>query len=251
MRFYRLRCFVALFLFFVFVSHLQASEDFFLLDDRAEKSYQTPLCAEDRVSPCSTFKIFLSLVGFDAGFLQNEEAPKWPYKEGYTDFLDTWRQEQTPKSWMRLSCVWYSQVLAKEIGLESMQSYLEAMQYGNQDMSGGLCSAWLNSSLKISLKEQVYFLQKLVRKTLPVSDYALDMTKRLLFLEEMEGGWKLFGKTGASLDENKKLGWFIGFIEKKKQVYIFAYRIQEKNLDLAQRIPRTKKLLKELGVFDE
>ena len=37
-----------------------------------------PACAE-RVTPASTFKIAISLMGYDAGILQDESRPAWPY----------------------------------------------------------------------------------------------------------------------------------------------------------------------------
>lgn len=59
-------------------------------------------------APCSTFKIAISLMGYDDGFLIDETHPKLPFKEGYADYLEVWRQPQTPKDWMKNSCIWYS-----------------------------------------------------------------------------------------------------------------------------------------------
>ena len=36
----------------------------------------------DRVTPASTFKIALSLMGYDAGFLKDEHKPVLPYRQG-------------------------------------------------------------------------------------------------------------------------------------------------------------------------
>ena len=48
----------------------------------------------DRVTPASTFKIALSLMGYDAGYLKDQHAPRLPYKQGYVDWGgDAWRQE--------------------------------------------------------------------------------------------------------------------------------------------------------------
>lgn len=70
---------------------------------------------EKHYAPMSTFKIPLSLIGFDSGILFDEMHPVWPFKEGYVDWLEVWKQDQSPKSWMKKSCVWYSQVLTKKI----------------------------------------------------------------------------------------------------------------------------------------
>ncbi|MCX7290299.1 penicillin-binding transpeptidase domain-containing protein, partial [Janthinobacterium sp.] len=37
----------------------------------------------DRVTPASTFKIALSLMGYDAGFLKDEHKPLLPYRQGF------------------------------------------------------------------------------------------------------------------------------------------------------------------------
>lgn len=211
----------------------------------------------ERISPCSTFKITLSLMGYDAGVLVDENTPVWDFHDGYDDWVQTWRAPQTPQSWMKCSCVWYSKVLSLQLGLAKMQSYLDSMEYGNADMSGGLSEpgpgdvAWINSSLKISPKEQVDFIQNMVLAKLPISDYALAMTKAILFKEEIAEGWKLFGKTGSSGSDIARDGktlehrWFVGWIENHHHFYPFAYLIRDKKIDLNQAIPRVKQLLVE------
>jgi beta-lactamase class D len=203
---------------------------------------------DERITPCSTFKIVLSLMGFDAGILKDEKTPTWDYQEGYDDFMESWKAPQTPQSWMQYSCFWYSKILARQLGLEKIQSYLASLEYGNQDMSGGLTNAWVSSSLKISPKEQVDFIQKMLREKLPISSSAIHMTKALLFKEELPEGWKLFGKTGWG-DKNLGVGWFVGWVEKDQSFFPFAYNIRE--INLAQRIPRVKQLLAESNVMTE
>lgn len=39
-----------------------------------------------RVTPASTFKVAISLMGYDAGFLKDEHAPTLPFHEGYIDW---------------------------------------------------------------------------------------------------------------------------------------------------------------------
>lgn len=58
-----------------------------------------------RYAPCSTFKIALSLIGYDTGILIDEMNPVWPFKHGYSDFLEAWKQDQSPRSWIKNSCV--------------------------------------------------------------------------------------------------------------------------------------------------
>ncbi|TIT08028.1 MAG: class D beta-lactamase, partial [Mesorhizobium sp.] len=44
-----------------------------------ETLYQQGVC-DQRFSPASTFKIPLSLIGYDAGILSDEHTPSWEYK---------------------------------------------------------------------------------------------------------------------------------------------------------------------------
>lgn len=178
-------------------ARLFATESFILLDPTGT----IVACVGDvdtRLTPCSTFKIALSLMGYDMNILTNDQTPQWEFKEGYYDVIPAWRTAQTPASWIKNSCVWYSQLLAPLIGHEHIQNYLAKFDYGNQDFSGdpgknnALTCSWLGSSLKISPREQVNFLHKMLTHRLPVSRHALDMTKNILFIEQFPQGWKLF-----------------------------------------------------------
>lgn len=129
-----------------------------------------------RVSPCSTFKITLALIGFDSGILQDQNAPNWSFEEGYVAYKESWKAPQTPLSWMQTSCIWYSQRLAAQLGLGTLKTYLSSMEYGNQDMSGGLTNAWLDSSLKISPAEQVSFIQRMIQQDICIRPTAIELT---------------------------------------------------------------------------
>ncbi|WP_410528006.1 penicillin-binding transpeptidase domain-containing protein [Rickettsia sibirica] len=54
----------------------------------------------------------------------DETHPKLPVKEGYAGYLEVWKQSQTPKDWMKNSCVWYSQIITKELGMEKFRDYV-------------------------------------------------------------------------------------------------------------------------------
>jgi beta-lactamase class D OXA-29 len=193
-----------------------------------------------RWAPESTFKIALSLMGFDSGILQNRENPSWPCPEGCDYYISVCQGDHTPRTWMRDSCIWYSRLLTGQLGMEALQSYIEAFNYGNMDLSGdkgqsnGLTHAWLSSSLQISPQEQVEFLQNIIEQRLPVSDTSYAMTKEIMYIQELPGGWKLYGKTGngRQLDpkgEKTKLqhGWFVGYIEKGSRSIAFACHLAD------------------------
>lgn len=219
-----------------------ASKNCFLLKENDHVIASEGDCAT-RHAPCSTFKIALSVMGYDHGLLIDETHPELPYKEGYADWLDSWKQSHTPFLWMTNSCLWYSHVISQTLGMDKFKDYLAKFSYGNQDVSGdkgknnGLTHSWLSSSLEISPHEQAIFLQKLLNKQLPVSSKSQEMTKKILYLEELPNGWKLYGKTGSgsqlSSDRMEKLelqiGWFIGWLEKENRKLVFAYYLEDQD----------------------
>lgn len=235
---------------------LDAEENFMLIESHTNKVIKEfgPNLHE-RVTPASTFKIALSLIGFDAEILKDETTPKWSFEEGYDDFLESWKFSQTPKTWMARSCVWYSKLMTYKLGIEKFQHYLDMMNYGNKDLSTGLVSpgplgpAWVSSSIKISPKEQVIFLRNMLQRNLSISDHAIEMTKAILFREEIKG-WKLYGKTGLgtiykSHEEPEKVRWFVGWLEGKGMFFPFAYQMRAKHVDVNQALIRVERLLSE------
>lgn len=60
----------------------------------------------------------------------------------------------------------YSQVIREKLGEKQFSDYTRRFAYGNQDVSGdkgmnnGLTHCWLSSSLTISPKEHIHFLNK-------------------------------------------------------------------------------------------
>jgi beta-lactamase class D len=236
-------------------STIAAEERFLLIDGTSGKTLlELGSQLDERLSPCSTFKIPLSLMGYDAGILEDEYNPVWFFQEGYDDFLDTWKTPQSPQSWMQHSCIWYSKLLSCHLGLTRMQTYLAAFAYGNQDLSWGIVQpgeidpAWLPSApLKISPKEQVEFIRSMLQHKLGITRDATHKTKALLFKEDLPQGGKLFGKTGGSgLSQCPgQHAWFVGWLERGEHVFPFAYVIIDQTIALDQRIPRVKQLIAE------
>lgn len=179
-----------------------------------------------RLSPCSTFKIYNSLAGLETGVLDREDVYtlfKW---NGTQYSFPAWNRDQTLASATRDSVVWYFQELATRIGPEQMQAFLDRIGYGNRDISGGLTTFWLRSSLQISAREQVDLLYRLVSGKLPVASANLKVVRNNLTLLD-ESGVRLMGKTGSGYQDNKwSLGWFVGWVEKQGRRYCFATNIQ-------------------------
>jgi len=179
-------------------------------------------------APNSTFKIALSLMGFDAGILKSELDPSFPYKSEFSTPINVCKGDHNAKTWMRDSCVWFSQVLTTKLGAEKFRNYVMSFEYGNKDISGGLTKSWLNSSIKITPEKQLQFIQRMIDHKLPVSSTAIDKTKNILFVQELPGGWNLYGKTGnGRYKDDLQHGWFVGWIEKNNRRITFTNHIAD------------------------
>lgn len=192
-------------------------------------------CARE-VTPASTFKIAISLMGYDAGVLKDEHNPRLPFKPGYADWRPAWRQPADPTRWIAESVVWYSQQITRTLGARRFSAYVARFGYGNQDVTGnrgkddGLTNAWLSSSLKISPLGQLQFLRRVVRRTLPVSPLAYEKTAAITRVAGDFDGWDVHGKTGSGaprdhrgeLDDRIGYGWFVGWAIKGDRRVVFA-----------------------------
>lgn len=176
-----------------------------------------------RLSPCSTFKIPNSMIALETGVATDENFTlKW---DGVKRWRDSWNQDHTLKSAIANSVVWYYQEIARRIGEEKMKFYIEKMNYGNMDISGGIDKFWLVSSLLISPNEQEEFIYKLYKNELPFSERTFKITKDIMTLEKTDA-YTLRGKTGSSGNEDgTSFGWFVGYIEHSNNAYIFATNI--------------------------
>lgn len=214
-----------------------------------------------RFPACSTFKVPLAVMAFDAGVLKDQtQMLKW---DGKKQWLDAWNNDHNAKSWMRESVVWFSQRLTPKIGAKKLQNYLNKFEYGNRDLKGGLTQAWLNPptnpvGLKISAYEQVEFMKKLWTDKLPASPLAQKITRELTYLELSPKRFQLYGKTGSNYYDkasNSQLGWFISRLSNGESEYIAVTNLS----DLAPYKgdsfggPRareiTKNILAELGLW--
>lgn len=184
-----------------------------------------PQRAAERFSPCSSFKIPNALIGLDSGVIPGPDfVLPW---DGQSRSWPDWNRDHDLRGAIRYSVVWYFQELARRVGTQRMQAYLDRLDYGNRDISGGIDRFWLGSSLKISAEEQVEFLTRLHAERLPLAPASQRQVKQMLALAE-KGGAVLSGKTGSWRPDGGRwsLGWFVGWLERQGQVYIFACRLE-------------------------
>ena len=181
--------------------------------------------SEERISPCSTYKIAHSLFALDSGILKDaNHVLKW---DGNYRRVSEWNTNLTLREAIAVSAVPHFMHLANKIGSRRMKDYISKTNYGNQDISGGITKFWLENSLKISAVEQVKFVNSMLQYRLPVSKHAVDTVKEVLKVGTTPKG-VLYGKTGSGVDKSSglKLGWFVGFVESENKIYIFATNIK-------------------------
>lgn len=234
-------------------------KDCFLVKEKTKVLKNEGRC-ELAYAPHSTFKIALSLMGFDSGILVSPTEPSFPFKAEYSAGINVCKGDHDAKTWMRDSCVWFSQVLTSKLGMEKFRNYVQKFNYGNKDVSGdpgkdnSLKQSWLNSSIRITPDEQIAFIQNMIDGKLPVSAKALEMTKKILFIQELPGGWSLYGKTGNGryLGELQQ-GWFVGWIEKGGRKLAFVNHIvdESKQSTYASFRSRNEALTKLWYLIDE
>ena len=234
------------------------TEGAFVLYDLKNKRYvrHNEARCRRRFTPASTFKIPNSLIGLetgvvrDADFMISWNRQRYP-NEGRPNIapFNHWWQDHTLRSAMKYSVLWYYIEIARQVGATKMRRHIKQFRYGNEDTSGGIEQFWRNSTLQISAEEQLDFLRRFYSGQLPVSKRSTEIVKDILLLEET-ASYRLSGKTGAApTGHGGTLAWFVGYLERKGNVYFFALNMDGANYEAIrdERINLTKRILTELG----
>lgn len=205
--------------------------------------------SEKRYVPASTFKIVNSLIGLATGTVKTVDEII-PYTGPKNPIIAAWKNDMGLRNAIALSNVPIYQELARRIGLIQMKEYLKILHYGDESIGEKVDDFWLNGSLKISALEQVIFLKGLVEETLPVPKNIQKNIKDIILLEH-SSNWKLYGKTGWQNYPDNGTGWFIGWLEKSNNIYIFALNMDMTSIsDAPKRIDLTKACLATLGLIE-
>lgn len=201
-----------------------------------------------RFSPASTFKIVNSLVGLQTGRITNDTMMiKW---DGIKRSPASWNKDMGMAEAFKESCVPYYQEVARRIGRDTMQHWIDSLGYGNKNIDGPIDSFWLNNQLKISPDEQLGLVKRLYFDQLPFRKSVQQMLRDVM-LQEDNTAYKLSYKTGRDFDEKGTgLGWVVGWIEENKHVYFFVTFVKapDATTDIsAVRMNITKGILKQMG----
>ena len=204
-----------------------------------------------RFSPASTFKIFNSLVGLQTGVITDEKMViKW---DGVKRWNDDWNKDMDMTEAFKVSSVPYYQEVARRIGKDTMQQWIDSLGYGNRNISGPIDSFWLNNTLKISPDEQLGLVKRLYFDQLPFRKSVQQMVRDVM-LQENNTAYQLSYKTGWGFGEDgNAIGWVVGWIEENKHVYFFVTFVKapDKDTDIKTvRMNITKAILKQYGFFE-
>jgi beta-lactamase class D len=204
-----------------------------------------------RFTPASTFKIVNSLIGLEIGEITDEKMIiKW---DGIKRWNEAWNKDLTMEEAFKVSAVPYYQEVAKRIGKDTMQHWLDSLHYGNGKMSNRIDTFWLDNSLKISADEQLGLVKRLYFDQLPFQKRTQQIVRDVM-IQEDNTLYQLCYKTGWGFDEKgENIGWVTGWVEENKHPYFFTLLIKsaDKNIDMKNiRIKIMKDILKQYGFFE-
>jgi len=214
--------------------------------------YNLPRYRDSAFLPASTFKIVNSLIGLQTGVISSDTMViKW---DGVKRWVDDWNKDLTMYEAFRVSAVPYYQEVARRIGKDTMQHWLDSLKYGSKKITTSVDQFWLDNSLKITPDEQLGLVKRLYFNQLPFFKNHQEAVKRAMLLED-NSQYRLGYKTGWSgwlEKEQKQIGWILGWIEENKHPYFFVLNLESKDKDfdmIKARKDMLKKILTDLGFF--
>lgn len=230
-----------------FAAFMGGNNEFIVSDDTRTKQ---------AILPASTFKIPNSIIALETGVVADPDKDvfKW---DGITRSIKEWNKDHTLRTAIAASAVPVYQEIARRIGAERMQKYLDAFDYGNRDIGGGIDRFWLTGGLRISPMQQVAFVDKLRRGTLPVSKRAQELTRDILPVTKI-GESIIHAKTGligvddrTAVDGIKtSVGWLVGWAQKSSAQTVFALNLDIREpKHIANRIKLAQQCLGDLGAI--
>jgi beta-lactamase class D len=202
--------------------------------------------------PASTFKILNSLIALETEVISDEIAIlTW---DGISRKFPEWNRDLNMREAIKLSAIWFYQVLARRVGHDRMQQWVNQVGYGNQQIGSNddIDKFWLQGELRITPEEQIQFLRRLYKNDLPFSERSMAIVKNIMVMEKTPD-YTITGKTGwvgVADDVTPKIGWYVGYLEKAGNVYFFATNIEIRNeKDPAARMELTRRCFKDLAVL--
>ena len=219
------------------------TDDYLIIASDKDRSGEAKL-------PASTFKIANSVIALETGVVQDPDKDvfKW---DGVKRVIEAWNRDHTMRTAIAASAVPVYQEIARRIGQERMQKYVDLLEYGNRNIGGGIDQFWLTGDLRIDPMQQVDFVDRLRRGVLPVSKRSQDLTRDILPVTKVGDSVIRLksGLLGAELGK-PSLGWMVGWAEKGSAQTVFALNMDcpEPRL-IADRMPLTQACLRDIGAI--
>jgi beta-lactamase class D len=170
--------------------------------------------------PASTFKIPNSLIALETGVVEDPDKDvfKW---DGVKRAIEAWNKDHTLRSAIAVSAFPVYQEIARRIGEGRMQRYVDLFDYGNRDIGGGIDQFWVSGNLRIDPVQQVDFLDRLRRGSLPISKRSQYFVRDILPVTKV-GDAVIRAKSGLTAADHGSLGWMVGWAEKGGAATVFA-----------------------------
>jgi beta-lactamase class D len=207
--------------------------------------------------PASTFKIVNSLIGLQTGVISSDSMIiKW---DGVQRNVSDWNKDLSMYEAFRVSSVPYFQEVARRIGKDNMEYWLDTVNYGAgaKDTAFVIKTAidtfWLDNTLTISPAEELGLVRMLYFNQLPFFKVYQEKVKKAMLFEN-ETTYRLSYKTGWGKNkEGNQLAWIVGWIEENNHPYFFVLNFETP--DSTANIPDIrmkilKGILKQLGFFE-
>jgi beta-lactamase class D len=200
--------------------------------------------------PASTFKIPNSLIALETGVVEDPDKDvfKW---DGVKRSIEAWNKDHTMRTAIAASAVPVYQEIARRIGPERMQKYVDLFEYGNRNIGGGIDQFWLTGELRIDPVQQVDFIDRLRRGALPISKRSQDLVRDILPVTKA-GDSIIRAKSGLLGAEVGKpsLGWMVGWAEKGSRQTVFALNMDcREPRHIADRMTLTQACLRDIGAI--
>lgn len=203
-----------------------------------------------RFSPAGTFNIVQALLALQTGRLSSDSSViKW---DGLVRPEQAWNHDLTLYEAFRSASTPHFEQIAKMIGKDTLQSWLDTLSYGNKFTGKEVTQFWKDGSLTISPDEQVWLVKLLFFKQLPLRKSIQDQVKRMM-IQENNMQYQLAYTLGwGKTNKGDEMGWAIGWIEENRHVYFFAQNLESKDHSIKMdEVNKTilRNILTDLGFF--
>jgi beta-lactamase class D len=200
--------------------------------------------------PASTFKIPNSLIALETGVVEDPDKDvfKW---DGVRRSIEAWNQDHTLRSAIAASAAPVYQEIARRIGAQRMQKYVDLFEYGNRNIGGGIDQFWLTGAMRIDPIQQIDFVDRLRRGVLPVGKRSQDLVRDILPVT-MAGDARIRAKSGLLGAELGKpsLGWLVGWADKGGAQTVFALNLDVREpRHVADRMKLAELCLTDIGAI--